>query len=193
MVGFLPHRVVITKFLITQHKHIEIIKMKLKILALLFVFISTSAIGQTVRDKAESLPNTVFVEALGIGFLGSINYERRLSKKPYLTARAGMGFYTESSLHFTLPIAVQYLFELKQNHFIETGVGYTWAQFGADDCFFCDGTDNTANYSNIYLSVGYRKHFANNWMWKVNFSPLITNNHGENFKIWFGASFGKRF
>lgn len=167
--------------------------MKQKIIIIFLTLINTSVFGQEVNHQTESLSNTFFFEALGNGIIGSVNYERRLSKNPYLTARVGVGFYTESNFYLTIPISLQYLIDLKKNNFIETGLGYTWAQFGADDCFFCNGTDNTDNYSNLHLSIGYRKHFGNKWMWKVNFSPLITNNHDESFRPWIGASFGKQF
>lgn len=164
-----------------------------KILIILLVSISASAFGQELNYDPRGLPNTVFIEALGNGGSGSVNFERRLTQNPCLTARVGVGFYTESSFYATIPLSLQYLIKLKKNNFIETGVGYTWAQFEADDCFYCDGTDNTDNYRNLYISIGYRKHFGNKWMLKVNLTPLITNNHGENFRPWVGASFGKQF
>lgn len=163
------------------------------IIILFLVLTSISAFGQKENNEVQNLRNTIFIEALGNGLLGSANYERQLSKNPHLTARVGIGFHAESNFYLTIPISLQYFFDLKKNNFIEAGIGYTWAQFGADDCFYCDGTDNTDDYSNLYLSIGYRKHFGNKWMWKVNFSPLITNNHGEIFRPWIGASFGKKF
>lgn len=167
--------------------------MKQKIILICLTLIGTSAFGQEGVPQTQSLKNILFVEALGNGYIGSVNYERRISKNPYLTVRAGIGFYTESTFYLTIPTSMHYLIDLNDKNYIETGVGYTWAQFGADDCVFCDGTDNTDNYNNLFLSIGYRKHFGDNWMWKVNFSPLITNNHGESFRPWIGVSFGKQF
>lgn len=167
--------------------------MNVKILIFLLNLISLSAFGQTENNETRKIRNAIYVEALGNGLLGSVNYERQLSRNPYFTARVGVGFYTEGNFYLTIPISLQYLIDLKKNNFIETGVGYTWAQYGADDCFRCDGSDNTDNYGNLFLSIGYRKHFGNKWMWKVSFSPLITNNHDANFTPWFGAGFGKRF
>ncbi len=167
--------------------------MKQKFLIICLVLISTSVCGQEVTNQTQSLPNTLFIEALGNGILGSVNYERRLFKKPNLTARIGIGFHAESTIYLSTPVSIQYLIDLKKSSFIEAGVGYTWAQYGADDCFHCDGSDNTENYNNLFLSVGYRKHFGRNWMWKANFSPLIVNNHDENFRPWIGVSFGKQF
>lgn len=165
-----------------------------QIIIFLFLFLtSISAFGQKENNEIQNLRNTIFVETLGNGFLGSVNYERHLSKNHNLTTRVGIGFYTDSNFYLTIPISIQYLFDLRKNNFIETGIGFTWAQFGADDCFYCDGTDNTDDYSNLFLSIGYRKHFGNNWMWKANFSPLIINNHGEFFRPWIGASIGKQF
>lgn len=167
--------------------------MKTYFLIACLVFLSTSVFGQDVTNNSQNLPNTLFIEALGNGMFGSVNYERRLFKKPYLTARLGIGFHAESNIYFSAPGSIQYLVDLKKSRFVEAGVGYTWAQFGADDCYYCDGSDNTDDYSNLFLSVGYRKHFGRNWMWKANFSPLIVNNHGEKFRPWIGFSFGKQF
>lgn len=167
--------------------------MKQNIIIIFLVLIGTSAFGQEVNNQTERLRNTFFVEALGNGMLGSVNYERRLFKKPNLTARIGIGFHAESNIYLSTPVSIQYLIDLKRSSFIETGVGYTWAQYGADDCFYCDGSDNTENYHNLFLSIGYRKHFGRDWMWKANFTPLIVNNHGENFRPWIGVSFGKQF
>lgn len=167
--------------------------MKAKIAIFFFVLLGVSTHGQNNTKDRSAARNTVFVEALGNGFLGSLNYERQFGKKPNFTTRVGIGFYPDIDFYLTVPVSVHYLIDVGQNNFIETGIGYTWAQYGADDCFLCEGGDNTDDYNNLFLSIGYRKHFGNNWMWKINFSPLITNNHNANFTPWFGAALGKRF
>ncbi len=148
--------------------------------------------GQENNAVDKNLRNTVFIEALGNGLFGSINYERQLTKEPGLSLRAGIGFYTEYEFYLTLPFSIQYLIDLKRNNFIEFGVGYTWADAGADDFFNNETSTNTNNLNNLFLSVGYKKHFGKNWMWKANFTPLITNNQ-EATLPWFGVSIGKRF
>src|SRR3954467_14280006 len=94
-------------------------KFTLMILALGVV---TLSLGQSTFKK-----NDIYVEALGNGLFGSVNYERQLTKEPGLGARIGVGFYTEKAFYLTLPMGINYLFPLKnQNSFIDAGFGVTW-------------------------------------------------------------------
>ena len=168
------------------------IKKKISIILMIFeMLLGVIAFGQENNNK-KNLKNTVFVEALGNGLFGSINYERQLTKEPGLSLRAGIGFYTEYNFYLTLPFSIQYLIDLNRNNFIETGIGYTWADAGADDIFNNESVKNSDNLNNLFLSVGYKKHFGKDWMWKANFTPLITNNK-EVTLPWIGVSIGKRF
>lgn len=169
------------------------IKKKISIILMTFqMLLGVIAFGQENNNKNKNLKNTVFVEALGNGLFGSINYERQLTKEPGLSLRAGIGFYTEYDFYLTLPFSIQYLIDLNRNNFIETGIGYTWADAGADDIFNNESVKNYDNLNNLFLSVGYKKHFGKDWMWKANFTPLITNNK-EVTLPWIGVSIGKRF
>ena len=165
-------------------------KIKFLIICLFVSIISFAQENQ--KSNSGNLKNTVFVEALGNGLFGSINYERQLTKEPGLSLRAGIGFYTEYNFYLTLPFSIQYLIDLNRNNFIETGIGYTWADAGADDIFNNESVKNSDNLNNLFLSVGYKKHFGKDWMWKANFTPLITNNK-EVTLPWIGVSIGKRF
>jgi|TARA_B110000902_G_scaffold130508_1_gene151787 hypothetical protein len=165
-------------------------KIKFLIICLFVSIISFAQENQ--KSNSGNLKNTVFVEALGNGLFGSINYERQLTKEPGLSLRAGIGFYTEYDFYLTLPFSIQYLIDLNRNNFIETGIGYTWADAGADDIFNNESVKNSDNLNNLFLSVGYKKHFGKDWMWKANFTPLITNNK-EVTLPWIGVSIGKRF
>lgn len=168
------------------------IKKKISIILMIFeMLLGVIAFGQENNNK-KNLKNTVFVEALGNGLFGSINYERQLTKEPGLSLRAGIGFYTEYDFYLTLPFSIQYLIDLNRNNFIETGIGYTWADARADDIFNNESVKNSDNLNNLFLSVGYKKHFGKDWMWKANFTPLITNNK-EVTLPWIGVSIGKRF
>ena len=165
---------------------------KVKFLTVCF-FVSFMSFAQESQEpNGKKLKNTVFVEALGNGLFGSINYERQLTKEPGLSLRAGIGFYTENEFYLTIPTSIQYLISLNNSNFIETGVGYTWADAGTDDIFNNENVTNSDNLNNLFLSVGYRKHFGKDWMWKANFTPLITNNKDVTLP-WIGVSIGKRF
>lgn len=165
---------------------------RISIILMIFeMLLGVIAFGQENNNK-KNLKNTVFVEALGNGLFGSINYERQLTKEPGLSLRAGIGFYTEYDFYLTLPFSIQYLIDLNRNNFIETGIGYTWADAGADDIFNNESVKNSDNLNNLFLSVGYKKHFGKDWMWKANFTLLITNNKDVTLP-WIGVSIGKRF
>ena len=62
-------------------------------------------------DKLQAQRNTVFVEGMGAGGIGSISYERQLTKKPELMIRAGVGTLVFDK---TIPVGVDYLFPLKK-------------------------------------------------------------------------------
>lgn len=162
----------------------------LRTLLLLSIFsISFNLFAQTNTNIKRNL---VFVEALGNGLFGSVNYERTLTKDPGLSLRLGVGFYTEDAFYLTIPTSLQYSFFLKENSYLETGFGYTWADANANDIFKKNELKDNDNLHNLFFSIGYKKYFGNDWMWKVNFSPIITNNKDVTLP-WLGISFGKTF
>ncbi|MFM9944426.1 MAG: hypothetical protein ACKVQB_04265 [Bacteroidia bacterium] len=69
----------------------------------------------------------IYFEAGGNGFFGSLNYERQLSEKPGLGFRIGLGFYKNALFHFTVPLGINYLFQLKnEKSFIDAGLSATF-------------------------------------------------------------------
>lgn len=136
--------------------------------------------------------NVVFVEAFGNGLFGSVNYERLFGIKSNISVRTGLGFYSANDFYYTLPVSGQYLFSLRYDSFIEIGFGYTWAATEPDNLFKKSDEGSPDYLNNYFASIGYRKHFGNNLIWKANFIPLITNNK-EVSTPWFGISLGKIF
>lgn len=134
--------------------------------------------------------NDIYLEAGGNGLFGSLNYERQLSKEPGLGVRIGVGFYTEKAFYLTIPVGINYLFELKKkNTFIDAGLGVTWVR--ENGILFNQTKNDVADhFANFIPSIGYRKHTAKNVMWRINVSPII-NEFG--FVPWVGAAIGKRF
>ncbi|MGB5555730.1 MAG: hypothetical protein WBM83_13825 [Flavobacteriaceae bacterium] len=159
--------------------------------------------------------NLVFTELGGNGGLFSFNYERQLTTDFGLSLRAGIGmtafdFKKEEPFEpvpgcigcgvfsglpdfvMSLPISVQYLFDLNRNNYLETGLGYTWqAPAGGYD-------DKSIQV--FHASLGFRRYFGTGkkWMWKIMLSPII-GVAGENVyrdqgpDLWGGISIGKRF
>jgi len=165
----------------------------MKTLFLTFViglFVSLPCTFAQEQNTELPLRNTIYTEILGNGLWGSVNYERQLTNGPGLSFRVGVGMYTERDFYLTLPVSLQYLIRLKESQFIETGVGYTWA--GTDAHKVLKERRESDNIRDLFLSVGYRRHFAEDWMWKLSFTPIITNNYDVTMP-WLGFALGKRF
>jgi len=146
---------------------------------------ATNLFGQTGFKK-----NDIYLEVGGNGLFGSINYERQLTKAPGIGARIGVGFYTENAFYLTIPVGINYLFELKsEKSFIDAGLGATFTRI--DGKLFEDSEgSNGYHFVNFIPNLGYRRHTTKNVMWRVNFTP-ITNKYA--FTPWLGISLGKRF
>ena len=144
----------------------------------------TLSFGQNTFKK-----NDIYVEALGNGLYGSVNYERQLTKEPGLGARIGVGFYSENAFYLTLPVGINYLFPLKnQNSFIDAGLGVTLTSL--DGKLLTKKDEYNKDWLNFIPSIGYRRHTENNLMWRISLTPVINKN---TFVPWIGASIGKRF
>lgn len=134
--------------------------------------------------------NDIYFEAGGSGLFGSINYERQLTKAPGLGARIGVGIYSENAFYLTIPVGINYLFELKrQNKFIDAGMSATWARQDAR-LFDNNHTVEHNHFFSFIPSIGYRVHTNRNVMWRISLAPVI-NKFG--FVPWLGFSIGKRF
>ncbi len=134
--------------------------------------------------------NDIYLEALGNGLFGSVNYERQLTKAPGLGARIGVGFYSEKAFYLTIPVGINYLFPLKSDKsFIDAGLGATWTQIDGK-LFSNNKNSNDNNFVSFIPSIGYRRHTAKNIMWRVSLTPVINK---YTFVPWIGASIGKRF
>ena len=133
--------------------------------------------------------NDIYLEAGGSGLFGSVNYERQLTRKPGLGARFGVGFYTEKAFYLTIPVGLNYLFQLKnEKAFIEAGLGVTWAR---RDAILKDARNTSlSHFTNFIPGIGYRRHTTRNVMWRVGAYGVINDN---TVVPWLGASIGKRF
>lgn len=166
-------------------------------------------IGVTVSVMAQK--NTMFLELGGNGGFASLNYERQLTNSLGISIRVGIGatFFEfekdEPDLELgqgcaicgvtvpaprvsaTIPVSAQYLFDLRNDNYLETGLGSTW-QLSEEPLFV------------HHASLGFRRYFGNGnkWMWKVTLTPILGVNGENAFQdsepaIWGGVSIGKRF
>lgn len=159
--------------------------MKRYLLTILLILSATCTFAQSTFKR-----NDIYLEAGGNGLFGSVNYERQLTEQPGLGLRLGVGFYSEDAFYLTVPVGINYLFNLKnQRSFIEAGLGATWTRI--DGNLFGDADNsNGSHFVNFVPSVGFRQHTSHNLMWRINITP-VANKYG--FVPWLGISVGKRF
>ena len=159
--------------------------MKILIFFLASTFFVTFSFGQSDFKR-----NDVYFEAGGNGLFSSVNYERQLTDQPGLGVRIGLGFYSENEFYLTIPTGVNYLFKLKNdNSFIDAGLGATWTRSNGKFFIIEDPSIGT-QFVSFVPSIGYRKHTANDLMWRISLAP-VANRYG--LIPWIGLSLGKRF
>ena len=165
--------------------HLNQSPMKILIIFLASAFFATCSFGQTTFKR-----NDLYFEAGGNGLFSSINYERQLTSQPGLGFRVGLGFYSENAFYLTIPTGINYLFKLKNdNSFIDAGLGATWTRNNGE--LFSDSSPaNGEHFVSFVPSIGYRKHTANDVMWRISLAP-VANKYG--LVPWLGISIGKRF
>ena len=165
--------------------------MRTILLTLLITIISCSAFTQNLSKK-----NEIFVEALGNGLLGSVNYARQLTEKPMLEIRAGLGLYgSDPKTYLTIPVSLNYLFNIRNNHtFLFAGLGATYTEADVRMGLIIDYNevfrDTKSTSVNFVPSFGYMRYTSKDYCWRVSFNPVI-NVHG--FLPSLGLGFGKRF
>ena len=153
--------------------------------------------------------NSIYLELLGNGYTGSINYERQLTQEHKLFVRAGIGFHSnlgileDTESYFTIPLSFHYLVDIKNNNYLDLGIGTTLVQSNLKGV----NAPNTILY--LFTNIGFRRNFGNKLFWRIHVSPYVTNitrDYDEiasmsfvsreevSFpKVWLGLSFGKRF
>ncbi|HQV06769.1 MAG: hypothetical protein R2796_04635 [Chitinophagaceae bacterium] len=149
-----------------------------------FCFLQSS--GQSLNKK-----QSIYVELGGNGFFTSVNYDVQVSPKPGLGIRAGIGFYKLKPFALTIPIGVNYLFEVQRNtSFMEVGLGTTWSRANASFYVKEKRAAPKSGYLSIIPSIGYRRHTKKALLWRLSLTPVINEN---GFIPFFGGAFGKLF
>ncbi|RZJ74281.1 MAG: hypothetical protein EOO45_09010 [Flavobacterium sp.] len=165
--------------------------MRTNFLILIITFCSYTAFGQDLNKK-----NDVFIELLGNGLLGSVNYSRQLTEKPMLEIRAGLGAYgSDPKTYLTIPVSVNYLLNIGSKHtFLFAGLGTTYTEADVRMGLIIDYTEEFRNTRsaavNFVPSIGYLRYTTKDFSWRISFTPVI-NTHG--FLPSFGLGLGKRF
>ena len=160
--------------------------------------------------------NTVYFEAGGSGFLGSLNYERifYIKDKPRLCGRIGFAFHpdvfigvSEAKSFFLTPLGISVLAGDGKN-FFEGGLSWTH-DYNSYKAYVheTNGSYEVKTYHDDYyfIYLGYRYHSKGGFLLRAALTPAFsyrTDTHqtaGETSDrkleaaFWAGASFGYLF
>ncbi len=189
---------------------------------LLFLFIGilviSDALAQTDTNPApqtvfEGLHKNIFVEGLGAGFMGSVNFDMRLQRgrmdgigfrvgiggalagatfdDPSTSYEYGNTFFMfqqqERANIVTFPMGVNYLVGKRRSNFL--------AGLGIIPAYISVPTKNIESFAlgGGYISLGYRfQPLRHGIMFQINWNPLILRGSGFN-PGWFGIGIGYGF
>lgn len=182
--------------------------MKKPLFSLISLLVATTLFAQTQPDtQIQTQPTfsgyhkNIFVEGLGAGLLGSVNYDMRLNKGRMdgIGFRAGLGLAPLADITFvSFPLEFNHLLGKKRSSFI-TGIGILplYASIQKENVVTDDGNMINIDVSGLalagaYLSLGYRfQPLRNGIMFQINWNPVIS---GRNISPrWFGLSIGYGF
>lgn len=158
---------------------------------LLFTFIVCCSIANAQNTFKR---NEIFLELMGNGLLGSINYERQFGEKPGLGFRAGLGIYGQQP-GFTVPVGLNYLINITKNSlFLDLGVGATYAS-NSDGTLYISVKRQfpyTPKTEFLYVmpSLGLKIVTSANYVWRTNIGAIRTD---VGIFPYLGFGFGKRF
>ena len=161
------------------------------ILSLFILTTTTSVFGQNIYKR-----NDLYFELLGNGIGASLSYERQLQNKPGLGVRLGVGYFSgNEQFRASIPISVNYLFNLKNNKsFLDAGIGGTWSAAAGlktpKQEAAAGGRDYSEHIWSVVPSIGFRRHTRGNFMWRTSFTPIINKYIAIP---WLGFSIAKRF
>ena len=140
--------------------------------------------------------NAFYLEALGAGGYGSVNYERLLfqQKKLHIGVRLGVGTYplrdfkTNFNPDIMVPFGINAYYGT--THHVELGIGQTFSS--VVKARSSDFSLTRENNLNSYFNIGYRYQKGERGMvFRLNYCPIISSN--KPFKNWFALSIGYSF
>jgi hypothetical protein len=163
-----------------------------------FLFLGMFAHSQvhSQTDTVQTARNSVYLEVVGIGGYGSINYERLLVWNQRLQLRARIGLstyhlrnYTDSfSPDFIVPIAVNGLYG--KIHHAELGVGPTITNFSEVNEENWQIERNTQLHLNFTIGYRYQKK-EGGLVLRCAYTPLLIFT--DSYTHWGGGSIGYSF
>lgn len=175
------------------------IRRKKYLLLSLFCLFQGKSFAQT--GVKNSVRNLIYLEGLGIGGYGSINYERLLlhknkSSSPKFNIGLSVGLSTLHIRDFEdnfnpdviVPISVNAFYG--KIHHIEVGFGQTISNVVQASAITFEATRKTTLNSNFTAGYRYQKN-ERGAIFRLNYSPIISSD--KVFTNWFGVSIGYGF
>lgn len=160
-------------------------------------FIFAIVLNLTAQENGKPLvKQALYLEALGIGGFGSINYERSLLIKSLHQINGRIGFSTLNTRDFTntlnpdfiFPIAINWLYG--KNHKLEIGFGQAITNIVVASSLNGQPTRVTKLNANFNLGYRYQKS-TGGFLFRCGYTPIY--EHYENYRHWAGVSFGYAF
>jgi hypothetical protein len=159
----------------------------------------------TERPNVITAPNAIYVEALGTGFIYSINYERSLGDM--FSARIGFGYFPFPSITDTnangststinasitsVPVSVSWYPFGATSSKLEIGAGATYIDLVAKKVGKSkEGGGSGENISGI---LGYRyQPLDGGFLFRLAFTPIFSSPVFSKFQPWGGVSLGWAF
>jgi hypothetical protein len=133
-------------------------------------------------------PNHIYVELLGTGGFGSIQYERQLFKKTRLNLHGGIGGYYDFETYISGILGVTYLVDTKwENRFLE--FGFTMSSTPSETIYYSPD-EITEGIMRYMPNAGFRWYTRNHWVWRVSVLAVMEKHDSDP---WVGFSVGKNF
>lgn len=143
---------------------------------------SSQQLSDTTASPAKRLDHTFFVELLGNGVIGTLNYDLLINRS--ISFRIGLFPYTALGF-FSMPLTISPLIRLSENgsHFVELGGGLT---------VICGGAHSGGCGSLGTLIAGYRyQPVGGGFFFKLAWTPIFIDDPYVTFgKNWAGLGFG---
>ena len=167
-----------------------------KILSILIILILTATNFSFAKSTNNDFTkNCVYLELLGQGILGSINYEYRFAN--HWSGRVGFtkeGIFIPIGMDIDIkgaPLMINYLTG-RGSHHMEFGLGVFAAWVKGDDFWGID-VDTEEEFMPLYTATaGYRyQPRKNGFIYKLSITPFVNGN--GNGTLWAGLSIGYTF
>lgn len=168
---------------------------------LIFIlFILSPIIGLSQESKVFNQfekKNVVYVEGLGLGRYGSINFERIVLQKQFLRVSSRVGFAMARFVNYEdkfkpdiiIPVTVQAILG-RRNHWGEIGFGQVYTTYSTFS-YSKKGTDREREF-NLETHVGYRfQKPKGRWQYRLTYYSIL-----DDFQFrrrWVGGSIGYMF